>query len=290
MNIFRMRRRHLLAGRHHQRGMNLVELMVAMTLGLVLVGGAGQIFLSNTQAFRLQDSVSNLQQSGRLVMEMVLADIRRAGLDMQSSAFPTAGISGRNGSATVAANAGLLQASDEVIVAYVAPEAMTDCEGRTANPGDTIVNRYFVRMDSNPNIPALFCAGRVNNQPLVASSGTPLLRGVESLQFIFGFAPNTGNGVASPAFYASAPAGGVTNQLVAAVQMAMVVRTEVGIQGVAAPNAAIEPFGGNGINGATPISQAQLAAVTVNGQFPVHRVFSGIAAIRNPAFATFPPP
>lgn len=281
--------------RFYQRGMNLVELMIAMTIGLVLVGGAGQIFLSNTQAFRLQDSVSNLQQSGRLVMEMILADIRRAGLDIPEGAIS---IIGRNDLATTAANAGLLQASDEVTVAYVAAEDMTDCEGNNASVGSTVRNRYFIRQDGNPNIAALFCAGAVTPvggaavmPSTAANAGTALLRGVESLQLIYGVAAAAdplGNGYTSPTLYRSAttaaPSAGVR---VGAVQVALLVRTEQGIQGVTAPANSIQMMGGASVAGASEVAAATLAGVTVNGQFPVHRLFAGTAAIRNTALANF---
>ncbi len=307
--------------RFYQQGMNLVEIMVAMTLGLVLVGGAGQIFLSNTQAFRLQDSVSNLQQSGRLVMEMMLADIRRAGLDIPKLNAANS-IIGREGSAAAAGIAGLLQNSDEITVAYVAPEDMTDCEGNPAVAGTTVRNRYFVRQDGNPNIAALFCAGAVTAigattavmPSTAANAGTALLRGVESLQIIYGVAPTTNyvsNGYASPARYVSAtptltaaispappgcsplptlpPPGCRTPVEVGAVQVALLVRTEVGIAGVSAPGAAIRVMGGTNVTGAPPVAAATLAAVTVNGQFPVHRLFAGTAAVRNAAATTFTP-
>lgn len=269
--------------RRFQAGMNLVELMVAMALGLVVVGGAGQIFLSNTQAFRLQDSVSTLQQSSRLVMEMLLADIRRAGLDMDTAAFSTAGINGKESVTSTASAPGLLQASDEIRVAYVASEAMTDCEGQGAVAGQTIVNLYFVKTDNG--LPALWCAGAVNALP-DRTKGTSLLRGVESFQLIYGVSLAEGNGYVGPQKYMRA--GASPNVWVGAVQVALVVRTETGIQGVSEPAAAIELLDSPTMPSLTPaITQAQLAAVTINGQYPVHRVFTGFAAIRNPARTTF---
>lgn len=282
MGLLNLRKQKPTMSRHAQRGMNLVELMVAMALGLVIVGGAGKIFLSNTQAFRMQDEVSSLQQSSRLVMEMMLADIRRAGLDMDRAAFTTEPINGKNGSATVSAtNPGLLQVSDEIRVAYVASEAMTDCEGKVATAGQTIVNLYFIKNDNG--LASLYCAGNVNALPN-RDNGTSLLRGVESLQILYGLSRVEGNGYVSPTGYMSAQSSLASDVWVGGVQIALLTRTENGIQGVAEPSAAIELLD---LALTPPVSQATLAAVKVNNQYPVHRVFTGFAAIRNAARTKF---
>jgi type IV pilus assembly protein PilW len=268
---------------HHQRGMNLVELMIAMVLGLVVVGGAGKIFLSNTQAFRLQDEVSGLQQSGQLVMEMMLADIRRAGLDLPSTA---SGISGKANSAVVGgALPGLLLSSDTIQVSYVVQEAMTDCEGNAAVVGATVVNQYYIDQDISPKIAALFCKGSVINKPdgsaNVIGAGTALMRGVEGFKVMYGFAPAgaTGNGVVAPERYANSPIAG---RLISLVQLGLLVRTEAGIQGVQAPQSDINIFGIS-TEGWQQVSAATLQGVTVSGQFPVHRVFTGAISVRNPS-------
>lgn len=287
-----------------QRGMNLVELMIAMALGLVVVAGAGQIFLSNTQAFRLQDSVSNMQQSSQLVMEMILADIRRAGLDMGTASYVPAGVAGgfagKHRFTNSATTPGLLLSSDEMTISYVASEATTDCEGNNAAVGATVVNRYFVRMDGNPNIPALVCAGAVNALPsTAANAGTALLRGVEAFKVLYGIAQAAGNGFVGPSFYTYGSTGEIpsiqgaygANPLVGAVQIGLVVRTEEGVQGVQPPAAAIDIFRlpMNPASEPGVISAASLAAVRVNNMVPIHRVFTGLAAVRNPATITFVP-
>jgi type IV pilus assembly protein PilW len=63
----------------HQRGIGLVEIMVALTLGLVLVGGVLQVFISNKQTYRMQEAHARLQENGRFAMEKISRDIREAG-------------------------------------------------------------------------------------------------------------------------------------------------------------------------------------------------------------------
>lgn len=64
------------AGR--QRGLSLVELMIAMTLGLILLAGLTQIFVSNKQAFVLSQAQASVQESAREAATLLARDIRGA--------------------------------------------------------------------------------------------------------------------------------------------------------------------------------------------------------------------
>lgn len=62
-----------------QRGISLVELMVSITVGLILMTGVVQLFLSSRATFSTQQAVSRVQETGRLAMEFMGQDIRMAG-------------------------------------------------------------------------------------------------------------------------------------------------------------------------------------------------------------------
>lgn len=62
-----------------QSGFTLVEIMIAMVLGLIIVAGVIQIFISNNQAYRVTDSHSKLQDNARFALEVLSRDIRSAG-------------------------------------------------------------------------------------------------------------------------------------------------------------------------------------------------------------------
>ncbi|WP_308363764.1 MULTISPECIES: PilW family protein [unclassified Microbulbifer] len=62
-----------------QRGVSLVELMVAITIGLILMTGVVQLFLSSRATFTTQQAISRVQETGRLAMEFLGQDIRMAG-------------------------------------------------------------------------------------------------------------------------------------------------------------------------------------------------------------------
>ncbi|MCP8900321.1 PilW family protein [Gilvimarinus xylanilyticus] len=65
--------------KHNQQGLSLVELMIAITLGIVLMTGVVQTFLSSKTVFSTQKGVSRVQETGRLGMEFLARDIREAG-------------------------------------------------------------------------------------------------------------------------------------------------------------------------------------------------------------------
>lgn len=62
-----------------QSGFGLVELMVAMTIGLVLLGGIGYVFIGSRGAFRTTDNLSRMQENARYALDMMSRDIRMAG-------------------------------------------------------------------------------------------------------------------------------------------------------------------------------------------------------------------
>ena len=61
-----------------QKGLSIVELMISITLGLVLIAGVVQVFLSSKSVFITQQGMSRIQETGRLAMEFVGRDLRMA--------------------------------------------------------------------------------------------------------------------------------------------------------------------------------------------------------------------
>lgn len=65
--------------RRPQQGVSLVELMIAITLGLVAVGGAGTIYLANRQSFAQVEGLARIEESARFAADLLSRDIREAG-------------------------------------------------------------------------------------------------------------------------------------------------------------------------------------------------------------------
>lgn len=65
--------------RSRQRGVTLVELMVALLLGLVLTGGFIQVFMSNRVTYQFNEGLSRLQENGRFAIDTLNFRTRMAG-------------------------------------------------------------------------------------------------------------------------------------------------------------------------------------------------------------------
>jgi type IV pilus assembly protein PilW len=73
-------------------GMTLVELMVAMVLGLMVAGAAVGIFLSNRQAYGATDNLGRVQENARVAFELMARDIREAGGNACNRGLPVANV------------------------------------------------------------------------------------------------------------------------------------------------------------------------------------------------------
>ncbi|WP_423187363.1 PilW family protein [Alishewanella sp. d11] len=63
----------------YQRGVTLTELLVALMLGLLLLGGVFGVYLSNQTTARTTEDLSNLQNRIRLAFQVMSYDLRSAG-------------------------------------------------------------------------------------------------------------------------------------------------------------------------------------------------------------------
>ncbi len=62
-----------------QQGFSLIELMISITIGVILMTGVVQMFLSSKQVFSTQQGISRIQETGRLAIDFLANDIRQAG-------------------------------------------------------------------------------------------------------------------------------------------------------------------------------------------------------------------
>ena len=61
------------------RGLSLVELMVALVLGLLITAGLLQLFTSSRVTFQTSDAMARVQESGRFAAELIKREFRQAG-------------------------------------------------------------------------------------------------------------------------------------------------------------------------------------------------------------------
>ena len=61
-----------------QYGITLVELMIALTLGIIVLGGGIQIFISGQQAYNEAQRFNGLQSDLSLIADLIASDVRAA--------------------------------------------------------------------------------------------------------------------------------------------------------------------------------------------------------------------
>lgn len=70
---------NILSKNHRQQGLSLVELMIAMTLGLLLTVGLTTLFVQNRNNFRQNENFAGMQDSARFAMQLISRDLMMAG-------------------------------------------------------------------------------------------------------------------------------------------------------------------------------------------------------------------
>lgn len=85
----------------HQRGMSIVELMVAMTIGLFLIGAVGAIYVATANGSRASTLESQMNEDASLALEILQQQLRLAGYsDLDASGerrFRGVGVRGCDG-------------------------------------------------------------------------------------------------------------------------------------------------------------------------------------------------
>lgn len=62
-----------------QGGLSLIELMVALVLGLIISAAIIQVFLTSKNVYRMQDAMARIQENGRFAVDYISRDLRMAG-------------------------------------------------------------------------------------------------------------------------------------------------------------------------------------------------------------------
>lgn len=214
-----------------QAGLTLIELLIAMTLGLLLLFAIGTVYVASVQTYRTQDDFARLQESGRTALEMIGRGVRQAGYaDLFTNArkigFEGTALGNLNTACTVGSFV-----SDVVTVQFDASGAgEQDCQAVNTVAGDFVQQSYYVAPDATTGLPSLFC--RAVTAPTTAptpptacpTGGTPLIENVEDLQVSYG---QDTNGDGNVDQYSATPANPAN---VLAVKVCVLIRSQnVGI-------------------------------------------------------------
>jgi len=185
---------------YRQKGLSLVELLIAMLLGLLLTAGALQMMLSSQVIYQTTDTLSRIQENGRFALNFLAKDIRMAGHNTTEEADGKVFWDGACGATNPCTTNGAGSDSDQIGV-LMDPSNNLDCQGNlvVGNENKVIANVYYV--DDNPLDPlisSLYCRGYDLSANAWISNGQPLVDGVENMQILYGVTdPAANNAITS---------------------------------------------------------------------------------------------
>ena len=184
-----------------QRGFTLVELLVALLIGLFLLGGLMTLVQDNQRTFNTQSSLAQLQDGERLAMSIMTDVIQTAGyyptpqLITPAKALPAATVAGTAWGSLQAVYGvdGTGSNGDTVSVRYetLSGDGILSCNGTTNSSGAPYL--YYNTFSVNALTNQLVCT-----RGDLASPGNvfPLVSNVTSLQVLYGVnSAGTGNTV-----------------------------------------------------------------------------------------------
>jgi type IV pilus assembly protein PilW len=171
--------------RRTESGISLVELMVALTIGLLLTVSIGYIFSGSLQIFRVQGESARIQETGRFLLDALGRQITQAGYAAISpdytdtkTSFAGTPISGEHGVAGTRA-AERKAGSDYLAVSF---DSSIDCQGGAVASG-TARNEFYLNANDQ-----LICASG-------GGAGQVLADGVETFLVQYGVDVNGDNSV-----------------------------------------------------------------------------------------------
>lgn len=196
----------------HAKGFSLIELMVALLLGVVITLAATQMFAGNSRAFNLQQAQSQVQEEGTLLMRFLADDIRMAGLFGDDTAaqpgvvFAPITVGGK----TLLGSGEGGSAGDSITFTFVGDQ---DCLGNNAS-STLIAQRYFL------NNGGLFCDSSL------AAAAIELLPNVEAFEVLYGIREGDET---PPVISRYVTANQVGDRPVMAVKLAVLLSKEAGL-------------------------------------------------------------
>lgn len=125
-----------------QRGLTLVEMMISLVLGLMIIGAAIAVFISNQKVFTSNSAMSQVQDNARIAFELIARDLRQAG-----------GTGCGTGNLTTDASAAAFVNFAQPVMGY---------DGGTANPDVTTGTDTGERLTSQSSI-QLIGTGYIHN-------------------------------------------------------------------------------------------------------------------------------
>ncbi len=185
-----------------QQGLTLIELMIAMTLSLLIMGAVGTILVTSNQAASVSDTLSQTQETGRFTADYMNRQLLRTGYDPDESGLaPFAGICAAAGDARCIydSNSGTGDQLAIQRIALAGEDTAVTCYGSALkNPDGTditvdvaVMDVYWIAVDGN-GLSNLRCETYDINGTVRAAAGDSfgdsqaLAAGISALHVLYG--------------------------------------------------------------------------------------------------------
>ncbi|WP_257280484.1 MULTISPECIES: PilW family protein [unclassified Endozoicomonas] len=178
-----------------QQGLSLIELMLALVIGLLITGTFLQLMLNSSRSTYFHEDLALAQENGRHTLFLLSRAVRQAGYSNEVNSRVLPFFTGRCGSAAQCTLDGGGTNSDQVAVQFL-PRNGQDCAGNTVPSGELTADVYYVAADpANGNIDTLFCRGYNPANSAARGAARAVIVGVERLQVVYGVTNNNTNNV-----------------------------------------------------------------------------------------------
>ena len=152
------------ADRRKQSGLSIIELMIALVLGLIVISAVINVYMGTTRSSRFTEGLRTMQENGRYGVSALQRGIRMAGYSPGTKIEPL--------------DFSVTQ-PDRIVVRMIQD---TDCNGQsTAGTGGLAVNTY--RHDAASR--QIVCRGNS-----AAATDMPLVEGVDGFRVLYGMDTN----------------------------------------------------------------------------------------------------
>lgn len=217
----------------NQAGFTLIELMISMTLGIVVTGAIGVLFVNTNTSNRMQRGIASVQDGGRFATLFLREELQRAGwsgaslkaaeFGMLESAGPhivfTAMTTTTNSVANDPSTDGGANGDDSITIQYRSDTGNTStCSGTSVLTGGVISNHYYVENNQ------LLCRGGDE------AVGQPILSGIERLEIDYGLDTDANGAVER--YVTAAEVTAATVDYVRAIRFGLLLRSEDNVMDV----------------------------------------------------------
>ncbi|MCG8683624.1 MAG: prepilin-type N-terminal cleavage/methylation domain-containing protein [Desulfobacterales bacterium] len=107
-------------GIKNETGFTLIEMMMALVIGIMITGGAYSIYTTQQQSYYAQDQVAEMQQNLRAAFTVMVNELRMAGYDPQVTGNfgITSALAGRVQFTTDTDQDGIVDANETIDIGY----------------------------------------------------------------------------------------------------------------------------------------------------------------------------